>query len=927
MDLNEINAILDNALATNAPSVAPTPTSAPTAGVAAPTVGLLDRSVRDLVGMAGQEFTTGLPSAVTALTQLPGAALSLAQEASTQPIRTGFLPADVGLLLGRKLSGVTSEQVAEAAPAIARGVGGVALGLAGGVGGSAAGPLGTIGGAAAGYSTGELLTQKLMESLGLVDPMTSEEKFRRFFRAGGESIGGDVAVRGLSKLAKPIITTAPKITETMATLRGPQTASEIAERVGEKVAPLVNEQALTQAMKTVPQTYGAGLTTAEVLADPKLAMLEQAVGTGKLTPELAQQYAAEVAKREDVRLGLIRSIEESSAQTPMEQGQTIRAAMQNAKAADAEVRRAAYDKIPKDEVITSWGKLKTNIAKERENLFSGGRQEPDELTKVLNDIASRKTWTPNQAQNAYSALGELAREYEIISPTFHSMAKYAQKQVRTYLLEAPATKSKVAKAWKAANKQAYAFADKWQDGPLAKILKPDQVLDENLISKITSSEKAARDYFDMIGNDPNAIKPIRAKIVDDLVTKLENNQSVANEINRNKHIYRVIFGDEVDLLTEYVADKAARTKLQKRANATYGSPTALKQQFELENALLGSKGFAAKPSELRRRMQTVAASIPTVVGTTLGATMFPGMPVLGAIGGSLGGLLGTVPILKYAARREGQLADLGEQFYQALMQPREMQKVLQASKAATQRRALGESQRAAQIAAIEANVPSAARIGGMTAPLLPNEIGAESSLPTLIEAPSITVDDIRRQMQELLGPAEAQAAVMPPEEVVKQRMIQRFPKASPEVREVLSGADELLQAIAYVESRGNPKARSPKGAIGLYQFVPGTAKSLGIDPNDPAQSLDGAKRYMDKLIGRFDSEQLALAAYNWGEGNVVSAMKQVARAKKIDDWRKVPWSTLSEFKPRGSKDYLVPPETRRYVPKVLALRESYLTRG
>jgi len=183
------------------------------------------------------------------------------------------------------------------------------------------------------------------------------------------------------------------------------------------------------------------------------------------------------------------------------------------------------------------------------------------------------------------------------------------------------------------------------------------------------------------------------------------------------------------------------------------------------------------------------------------------------------------------------------------------------------------------------------------------------------------IDVLLGELEKLgvsMGPAEAQAAVMPPEEVVKQRMIQRFPKASPEVREVLSGADELLQAIAYVESRGNPKAKSPKGAAGLYQFMPGTAKSLGIDPNDPAQSLDGAKRYMDKLIGRFDSDQLALAAYNWGEGNVARTMKKVAKDKNIDDWRKVSWSMIKN---------LAPTETQKYVPKVLALRESYITRG
>lgn len=207
---------------------------------------------------------------------------------------------------------------------------------------------------------------------------------------------------------------------------------------------------------------------------------------------------------------------------------------------------------------------------------------------------------------------------------------------------------------------------------------------------------------------------------------------------------------------------------------------------------------------------------------------------------------------------------------------------------------------------------TAARISAVTG-TLQNGQEPETAMPELTPT-----SDLMRRINSLLGPAEAQANVMPPEEVVKQRMDQRFPKASPEVREVLSGADELLQAIAYVESRGNPKARSPKGAAGLYQFMPGTAKSLGINPNDPAEALDGAKRYMDKLIGRFDSEQLALAAYNWGEGNVARAMKKVAASKKLDDWRKVSWSMIKN---------LAPTETQKYVPKVLALRESYITRG
>jgi soluble lytic murein transglycosylase-like protein len=80
---------------------------------------------------------------------------------------------------------------------------------------------------------------------------------------------------------------------------------------------------------------------------------------------------------------------------------------------------------------------------------------------------------------------------------------------------------------------------------------------------------------------------------------------------------------------------------------------------------------------------------------------------------------------------------------------------------------------------------------------------------------------------------------------------------------------EFVQSVAMVESGLRPNAISPKGAIGVMQLMPGTAKTLGADPHDTAQNIDAGTRLLRELLIKYNGDVVkALAAYNAGEGAV-----------------------------------------------------------
>ncbi|MFT5533092.1 MAG: membrane-bound lytic murein transglycosylase D [Burkholderiaceae bacterium] len=127
-----------------------------------------------------------------------------------------------------------------------------------------------------------------------------------------------------------------------------------------------------------------------------------------------------------------------------------------------------------------------------------------------------------------------------------------------------------------------------------------------------------------------------------------------------------------------------------------------------------------------------------------------------------------------------------------------------------------------------------------------------------------------------------------------------------------------LALLPFIESAFNPEAYSSAKASGMWQFIPSTGLDFNLKQNmfkderrDVLASTDAALTYLQKLHGMFGDWQLALAAYNWGEGSVQRAIKKNQAAGLPIDF--------------NSLSALMPAETRNYVPKLQAVKNIIAT--
>ena len=119
--------------------------------------------------------------------------------------------------------------------------------------------------------------------------------------------------------------------------------------------------------------------------------------------------------------------------------------------------------------------------------------------------------------------------------------------------------------------------------------------------------------------------------------------------------------------------------------------------------------------------------------------------------------------------------------------------------------------------------------------------------------------------------------------------------------------------LPMIESEFKTTARSRVAAVGLWQFMAGTARHLGLsvkhrddERTNPSKSTDAALTYLSELHDQFGSWYLAAAAYNAGPGNVTRALRKVTGRTSGTD------SDFYRISPK------LPAETRDYVPKLVA---------
>ncbi|RST31505.1 lytic transglycosylase domain-containing protein [Sphingomonas ginkgonis] len=150
------------------------------------------------------------------------------------------------------------------------------------------------------------------------------------------------------------------------------------------------------------------------------------------------------------------------------------------------------------------------------------------------------------------------------------------------------------------------------------------------------------------------------------------------------------------------------------------------------------------------------------------------------------------------------------------------------------------------------------------------EIAADGSLHQRVGGQSVAETDAAagEDVSELAPVFPAAAMTLVAEPVVPATYRASLHSAA----DRYSVSPSLLAALTRQESGWRATAISPRGAIGLTQLMPATARALAVDARDPAANLDGGARYLRQMLDRFDGDvERALAAYNSGPGRVIRA--------------------------------------------------------
>jgi soluble lytic murein transglycosylase-like protein len=394
----------------------------------------------------------------------------------------------------------------------------------------------------------------------------------------------------------------------------------------------------------------------------------------------------------------------------------------------------------------------------------------------------------------------------------------------------------------------------------------ERITDTQIPNKIFADVKQANAFMQRF-QGTELEQYARAKFIKTKLTKSGN--AVAN-LDANKKIAQQLFGTDYDDLQKVLSDLELSKAPGELARAASKGQSITSQSLTSLGAIAASRGTI----EL---MKQAGPTAPGILGAVIGV-MYGGS-ILGSVAGLTGAAIGA------GVRKAGQARELQmDKFVAEILANPSLIKFAAASPTEANIRKLIDIGQTLQRGGIAA--------GGVETPEMAAPTEAPVDIDTAIEA-------ARRELEALRS---APAAPTPQPEAVKvgkqNVSIPTGEKYAP---------PSLVKAVIQVESAGKPEAVSSKGAGGLMQLMPATAKQLGVEDRfDPEQNVEGGSRYLQQMLDKYGKTDIALAAYNWGPGNIDKAIKQVKA-----DGKRVTWANIMQA-------VKVPQETRLYVNKVLS---------
>lgn len=847
-------------------------------------------------------------------------------------------------------------------------IGGSAGGaLAGALAGAPLGPVGVVGGGLLGGYAGDILGTTAADiSVGNQIDLARREEEARYGAALGAGLGGLVkggaalARLGKSRLYDPLV-------DMYRGYIGPQTEQAAETLVGQEINRLASADELATARQLLqdapPDSATQAMTTGQLTGNVRLQQAEQLMSQQPIAGA-NEEFATRAAQQLDAFNKNAEAVAGLQAvdQNPKEAGKTIKSLLGGAE--DSE-RKAASEAFQLDEVRQTpvpVGDLQTNVNELYAKYYKDTNVAAPEgdLNDLYNKVKELYAKKPEQKRPAFGFKEEKPTPPEVTVGTIQDLRSklleitrrgikkdadqaFAGELARTLdglIDNAPG----VEKLDLARNKwrnyvQSWFYDDQGQMTPLRRILRTQAP--EDIFSKYKQNSA----FTDAVNSKLGAARPeLVASDLNDFISQPTAQAKLAwikdtktRARLEGTPLWNIIDGwkNELEMITEATGGNVPRL-----------APSNLDVQAKaVVRALGGNPDIAFSASE--RAIEAQGTNLARSLGTSALRQAGPGL--LGAgVGGYLGSLtdkegIGSNKNMYLGAltgaglglgANVSALSGAGAGIMTSLAGGRARMGTELAGEALT--RALLDPSEAARMVSLAQNapvsvpyqipVPEMQQIlpGAMAATGAVNlgggqrQFGADRAVPT----PTPTPEPVAAPTPE--PTAAPLVSDQPMQEDIETGSVNDFApgELSDEMIELPTGETvsipsgegymdpALVKAVILIESGGRPNAVSKKGAKGMMQIMDATAKELGIDPTDPRQNIEGGSRYLQKMYDRFGAIDLALAAYNMGQG----ALSRALARGDTNDWDSLK-RTLGTYSSKNRKG--LPKETIDYVEKVI----------